>query len=89
MPKKSAIGQEKEELRQILVTLTSHWVTSEKPLSIMEIADLSGEGRAYGNIGIAYFSLGDFQKAIEYREKGLKVAKEIGDTVEEGRALLW
>ena len=54
-----------------------------------EIDDLSGEGRAYGNIGIAYFSLGDFQKAIEYREKGLKVAKEIGDTVEEGRALLW
>ena len=51
-----------------------------------EIGDLSGEGRAYGNIGIAYFSLGDFQKAIEYREKGLKVAKEIGDTVEEGRA---
>ena len=54
-----------------------------------EIGDPSGEGRAYGNIGIAYISLGDFQKAIEYHEKGLKVAKEIGDTVEEGRALLW
>ena len=47
---------------EISVLLTDHWVTSEKPLSIMknylkiaiEIGDRAGEGRAYGNLGIAY-----------------------------------
>ena len=63
--------------------LTFHWVTSEKPLSIIEkhlkiaieIGDRAGEGRAYGNLGNAYFSLGDFRKAIEYHEKDLKNCK--------------
>ncbi|XP_074632061.1 uncharacterized protein LOC141890475 [Acropora palmata] len=51
-----------------------------------EIGDRAGEGRAYGNLGIAYQSLGDYQKAIEYHEKRLKIAKEIGDRAGEGRA---
>ena len=58
--------------------LTTHWVTIKKPLSIMkkrlkiaqEIGDRSREGTAYGNLGSAYQSLGDFQKAIEYEERG-------------------
>ena len=44
-----------------------------------EIGDGAGEGRAYGNLGIAYHSLGDYRKAIEYYEKDLKIAKEVGD----------
>ena len=44
------------------------------------------EGRAYGNFGNAYFVLGDFQKAIEYHEKHLKIAIEIGDRAGEGGA---
>ena len=44
-----------------------------------EIGDRSGEGAAYGNLGCAYQSLGDYQKAIEYHEKRLKIAQEIGD----------
>ena len=32
----SVIGPEKEEPMEISVMLTSHWVTSEKPLSIMK-----------------------------------------------------
>ena len=51
-----------------------------------EIGDRAGEGRAYGNLGNAYHSLGDYQKAIEYHEKHLKIAKEIGDRAGEGRA---
>ena len=51
-----------------------------------EIGDRAGEGRAYGNLGNTYQSLGDYQKAIEYHEKRLKVAKEIGDRAGEGRA---
>ena len=52
----------------------------------IEIGDRAGEGRAYGNLGNAYFSLGDFRKAIEYHEKDLKIAIEIGDRAGEGRA---
>ena len=67
--------------------LTSHWVTIEKPLSIMqkdlkieiEIGDRAGEGGAYGNLSNAYRSLGDYRKAIEYHEKDLKIAIETGD----------
>ena len=46
----------------------------------------AGEGKAYGNLGNAYHSLGDFQKAIEYHERGLKISKEMGDRVVEGKA---
>ena len=52
----------------------------------MEIGDLAGEGGAYGNLGIAYQSLGDNRKAIEYHEKLLKIAIEIGDLAKEGQA---
>ena len=40
----------------------------------IDIGDLDGEGRAYGNLGNAYQSLGDYQKAIEYHEKHLRIA---------------
>ena len=41
---------------------------------------------AYGNLGNAYFSLGKFQKALEYHEKHLKIAIAIGDRAGQGRA---
>ena len=50
-----------------------------------QIGDLAGEERAYGNLGITYDSLGDYRKAIEYHEKELKIAEEIGDRAGEGR----
>ena len=49
-----------------------------------EIGDRAGKGRAYGSLGNAYDSLGEYQKAIEYNEKLLKIAKEIGDRAGEG-----
>ena len=52
----------------------------------IEIGDRGGEGGTYGSLGIAYQSLGDYQKAIEYHEKRLKIAIEIGDRDIEGRA---
>ena len=53
-----------------------------------ELGDQRGEGGAYGSLGIAYRSLGDYRKTIEStsHEKHLKIAKEIGDQREEGRA---
>jgi len=53
----------------------------------MEIGDRAGVGGAYANLGISYKSLGDFRTAIEYHEKDLNIAKEIGDRAGEGRAL--
>ena len=48
--------------------------------------DRADEGNCYRGFGNAYFSLGDFRKAIEYHEKHLKIAKEIGDRAGEGGA---
>ena len=43
-----------------------------------------GEGNAHGSLGNAYRSLGDFRKAIEYHEKHLEIAIEVGNRVGEG-----
>ena len=51
-----------------------------------EVGDRAGEGRAYGNLGNAYRSLGDFQQAIEYHQKHLQISKEVGDRAGEGCA---
>ena len=45
-----------------------------------------GEGGSYDNLGITYRNLGNFQKAIEYHEKHLKITKEIGYIDREGMA---
>ena len=45
-----------------------------------------GEGGANGSLGNCYQSLGDYRKSIEYQEKHLKIAKEIGDRGGEGAA---
>ena len=50
----------------------------------IENNDRGREGAAYGNLGNAYQPQGDYRKAIEYHEKGLKAAIEIGDRGGEG-----
>ena len=50
-----------------------------------EIGDQTGERRAYGNLGNAYWSLGDYRRAIEYHEEHLRIAKNSGDRAGEGR----
>ena len=45
----------------------------------IEIGDRRAEGRAYGSLGIACLSLGDYRKAIKYHEKHLKIARETGE----------
>ena len=47
----------------------------------------AGEGNHLGNMGIAYSDLGDAEKAIEYYEQALKIAREIGDRRGEGNRL--
>jgi tetratricopeptide (TPR) repeat protein len=51
-----------------------------------EVGDRAGEGAAYGNLGNAYRSQGDYTKAIEYHTQRLAIAKEVGDRAGEGTA---
>ena len=52
----------------------------------MEIRKGAGEAAAYANLGVAYKSLGDYRKAIEYHVKYVKIAIEIGDRAGGGKA---
>jgi hypothetical protein len=51
-----------------------------------EVGDRVGECAAYGNLGNAYRSQGDFSKAIEYHTQHLVIAKEVGDRAGDGAA---
>ena len=50
------------------------------------MGDRSGEGTAYGNLGNAHRSRGDFKTAVDYNERYLKITKELGDRSGEGNA---
>jgi CHAT domain-containing protein len=52
-----------------------------------EIKNRQGEGVALGNLGGAYFALGDFTRAIEYQQQDLAIAREIKYRQSEGVAL--
>ena len=52
-----------------------------------EIKDRQSEGSALGNLGVAYFYLGNYGKAIEYSQQGLAIAREIKDRRGEGAGL--
>ncbi|XP_068675430.1 tetratricopeptide repeat protein 28-like [Montipora foliosa] len=49
-----------------------------------EVGDRAAEGDANGNLGNAYYSLGNFKRAIEYYEQHLSIAKKVGDRAGEG-----
>jgi len=51
-----------------------------------EVGNRAGEGKAYGNLGNAYHSLGDFPKAIVYHAQDLAIAQEVGDRAGESVA---
>jgi tetratricopeptide (TPR) repeat protein len=44
-----------------------------------EIGDRSGIAASFNNLGSAYYSLGEYQQAIEYHQQSLVIAQEIGD----------
>jgi len=57
-------------------------VIPEKQLNSLKIKkkirDKAGESVCYGNLGVAYYSLGDFKKAIEFNLKAEKIFEELG-----------
>jgi tetratricopeptide (TPR) repeat protein len=46
-----------------------------------------GEGNALGSLGLAYWSLGETQRAIQFHEQYLTIARKLGDRKGEGNAL--
>jgi tetratricopeptide (TPR) repeat protein len=49
-----------------------------------KLNDLKLKASSAGNLGTTYYSLGDYQKAIEYYEQALVIAHEIGNRRGEG-----
>ncbi|BAZ77513.1 TPR repeat-containing protein [Aulosira laxa NIES-50] len=52
-----------------------------------KIKDRQAEGTVLGNLGVAYFFLGDYKKAIEHHQQSLAIALEFKDRNSEGKAL--
>ena len=59
---------------------------ANKVIDFCNQGDKYGESNNYGNLGNAYYSLGDFEKAIEYLNLHLKKAIEVGDKHGESNA---
>jgi tetratricopeptide (TPR) repeat protein len=53
---------------------------NEALIAVRETKNKEAEGGHLGNLGIAYFHLGDPRKAIEYYDGALKISCEIGDS---------
>jgi len=51
------------------------------------LKDRNMEGNHLGNLGAAYYHLGEVRKAIEYHEKALVISREIGERRGEGNTL--
>ena len=69
-----------DDIKKTIEYLKKHLTTATRN------GDRGQETAAYGNLGNACQSLGDYRKAIESQEKHLKIAIEIGDRDGEGGA---
>uniref|UniRef100_A0A8C7T5Y0 G-protein-signaling modulator 2 n=1 Tax=Oncorhynchus mykiss TaxID=8022 RepID=A0A8C7T5Y0_ONCMY len=77
-------GEIPEEAKFALVKATEYY---ELNLSIVkDLEDRAAQGRTYGNLGNAYYLLGNFQKTVGAHEQRLLIAKEFGDRAAERRA---
>jgi tetratricopeptide (TPR) repeat protein len=53
---------------------------------VEEVGDRAGQGKACGNLGNCYTSLGQYAKAIELHEQDRAIAEEVSDRAGQGRA---
>ena len=51
------------------------------------IQDREGEAHSLGNLGLAYYNLGDYKRAIDYYNQSLTIASAIGDLLGEAISL--
>jgi tetratricopeptide (TPR) repeat protein len=62
------------------------WLEAQREACVV-LRDKKREGAALGNLGIAWRTLGEPWRAIEFYEQHLGIAREIGDRRGEGSAL--
>ncbi len=67
----------REQIRWLEIALTA----------VRRLQDRKREGVVLGNLGLAYFDLGETRHAIQFHEQDLTIAREIGDRRGEGAAL--
>jgi tetratricopeptide (TPR) repeat protein len=67
---------------------TPHFCQSTRALKInREVQDRRSEGYTLGNLGAAYATLGEHQRALELFKQNLAIAREMNDRQSEGYAL--
>jgi tetratricopeptide (TPR) repeat protein len=84
--KHTCAGRSSRRKRQLLPAQKQCQEAVVKAMRCAETGDHAGEGRAYGDLGNAYDSLGQFDTAVEFYEKHLAIALEVGDRAGEGKA---
>ncbi|HAJ62319.1 MAG TPA: Fis family transcriptional regulator, partial [Cyanobacteria bacterium UBA8543] len=52
-----------------------------------ELKNRGGEGASLGNLGLAYYELGNYTKAIDYQQQSLTIAREVRDINGQGLSL--
>ena len=72
--------------------LQGHWIDRvavlEQALDAARgLSDRSREGAVLGNLGLAYYCLGQVEKAVERHQQALAIARGIGDRLNEGITL--
>ena len=78
------ILQDIAEQKKRLAIVQINENTAEKARAFGDRA--GSAGRAYAILGSAHHSLGDSQRAIEYHNQELRIAKDVGNRVGEGCA---
>jgi tetratricopeptide (TPR) repeat protein len=53
---------------------------------VRRIGDRSGEAKVLGNLANTYYNAGDYAHAVEFYQKSLAIALEIGDSQSVGRS---
>lgn len=77
-------GELPDEAKEVLMNAVEYY---QQNLALMkEFGDRGAQGRACGNLGNAYYMLGDFQAAIDHHHERLRIAREFGDKAAERRA---
>ncbi|KRY69162.1 G-protein-signaling modulator 2 [Trichinella pseudospiralis] len=76
-PQSADLSEYAGQVRQLCLQSIEYYEMNLK--LTQEMGDRVGEGRACGNIGLAYHLLGDFKTAVQFHNERLQIAKEFGD----------
>ena len=64
---------------RILATVYEQLVTAWKAVPAINQSSREKHGKALNRLGLAYYSQGDYDRAIDFQQQALEIAREIGD----------